>query len=164
MKQGSQEEPRQGRDLTSRARAWRSIMETHGAIVPELDNDLQEESGIDIQTYDALLHVFEAGEQGIRMADLAAAVVISKSGITSLVDRLEATTHVQRNPDPDDRRATRITLTASGEVTFRAAAKVHLAGIEEHFASHISDEEARCIAETLERVSRHGTAESSGAT
>lgn len=153
MKQRSQEEePRRARDLTLRDRAWRSIMETHGAIVPKLDNDLQEKSGIDIQTYDVLLHVFEAAEQGIRMADLAAAVVISKSGITSLVDRLEASAYLQRNPDRDDRRATRITLTASGEVTFRAAAQVHLAGIEEHFASHISDEEARCIADSLERV------------
>lgn len=157
MKQRSQgKDPGRARDLTPRDRAWRSIMETHAAIVPKLDNDLQEKSGIDIHTYDALLHVFEAGEQGIRMADLASAVVISKSGITSLVDRLEASAHVRRNPDPDDRRATRITLTASGEVTFRAAAQVHLAGIEEHFASLISDEEARSIAETLERVCRDG--------
>jgi len=156
MNQRSQEEPRQGRDLTPRDRAWRAIMETHGAIVPKLDDDLRQKSGIDIHTYDALLHVFEAGKQGVRMADLAAAVVISKSGITSLVDRLEAGALVQRNPDPDDRRATRITLTASGEMTFRAAAQVHLAGIEEYFASLISDEEARSIAETLERVLRRG--------
>ena len=130
-------------------------MEIHGAIVPILDSELMEKAGIDIQTYDALLHVFEAREQGIRMADLASAVVISKSGITSLVDRLEANSLVRRNLDPDDRRATRITLTAPGEATFRAAAQVHLAGIEEHFASQISDEEARGIAETLERIRRH---------
>jgi DNA-binding MarR family transcriptional regulator len=135
-------------------------METQGAIVPKLNDDLQEKSGIDIHTYDALLHVFEAGEQGIRMADLASAVVISKSGITSLVDRLEASAHVRRNPDPDDRRATRITMTASGELTFRAAAMVHRAGIQEYFASLMSDEEARSIAQTLERVFRDGGTQS----
>ncbi len=151
----SQEEPRRTAQRTYRDRAWRSIMETHGAIVPILDSELLAKAGIDIQTYDALLHVFEAREQGIRMADLASAVVISKSGITSLVDRLEASSLVRRNLDPDDRRATRITLTATGEATFRAAAQVHLAGIEEHFASRISDEEALGIAETLERVCRH---------
>lgn len=160
MKQRSQEESRRAKDLTPQDRAWRSIMETHGAILPKLDSDLREKCGIDIQTYDALLHVIEADEQGIRMADLAAAVLISKSGITSLVDRLEASAYLQRNPDRDDRRATRITLTASGEVKFRAAAQVHLAGIEEHFAGLISDEEALTIAETLERVRRHSDTES----
>ncbi|GBE23979.1 transcriptional activatory protein BadR [bacterium BMS3Bbin02] len=127
-------------------------MEIHGTVVPKLDRDLLEKSGIDIHTYDALLHVFEAGKQGVRMADLAAAVVISKSGITSLVDRLEAGGSVQRNPDPDDRRATRITLTPLGEETFRAAAQVHLASIEAHFASLITDEEAQVISKTLDRV------------
>jgi DNA-binding MarR family transcriptional regulator len=155
MPQQSQEEPRRTAQRTYRDRAWRSIMVAHGAIVPLLDSELLEKAGIDIQTYDVLLHVFEAREQGTRMADLASAVVISRSGITALVDRLEASSLVRRNLDPDDRRATRITLTAKGEATFRTAAQVHLAGIEEHFASQISDEEARGIAETLERLCGH---------
>ena len=98
MTQQSQEEPRRADPSTYRDRAWRSIMETHGAIVPKLDSELQEKAGIDIQTYDALLHVFEARGQGIRMADLASAVVISKSGITSLVDRLELYTLCMGTP------------------------------------------------------------------
>lgn len=135
---------------------------SHGDInVPDdLDDDLQEESGIDVNTYDALLHIFEAGEHGIRMVDLASAVIISKSGITSLVDRLEASAHVQRNADSDDRRAIRITLTPSGEQTFRAAARVHLAWIEEYFVKLLSDDEARAIAETLERIHVHGETQS----
>jgi len=159
MNQESQaKSSRRARKLGPQFRAWRSIMEIHGAMLPKLDGEFQKHSGIDVNTYDVLVHVFEAGEDGIRMADLATAVLISKSGITSLVDRLEADGRVQRNADPDDRRATRITLTASGEVTFRAAAKVHLAGIKEHFARLLSDEEAQYIAEVLERVRRDGRA------
>jgi len=149
---------RRARKLGPQFRAWRSIMEIHGAILPKLDGELRKNSGIDVNTYDVLVHVFEAGKEGIRMADLSTAVLISKSGITSLVDRLEGSGLVQRNADPDDRRATRITLTTSGEVTFRAAATVHLAGIEEHFASLISVKEAQYIAEVLERVRRDGEA------
>lgn len=161
MNQESQaKESRRAKNVGLRNRAWRSIVEIHGAILPKLDNDLQEESGIDVNTYDALLHIFEAGEHGIRMVDLASAVIISKSGITSLVDRLEASAHVQRNADSDDRRAIRITLTPSGEQTFRAAARVHLAGIEEYFVKLLSDDEARAIAETLERIHVHGETQS----
>ena len=161
MNQESQaKEPRRAKNVGPRNRAWRSIVEINGAILPKLDNDLRKQSDIDVNTYDALLHIFEAGEHGIRMVDLASAVIISKSGITSLVDRLEASAHVQRNADSDDRRAIRITLTPSGEQTFRAAARVHLAGIEEYFVNLLSDDEARAIAETLERIHLHGETQS----
>ncbi len=130
-------------------------MTVHGRLIPRLDEELRAETELDLKSYDALLHTYEAGAEGIRMADLADRIVLSKSGLTALVDRLEARGLVRRLPDHADRRATRITVTDAGIDTFRAAAAVHLAGIARHFADRITAAEAKTIATALERVQEH---------
>ena len=129
-------------------------METYGTITPLLDDELQMGSDLDLQTYDVLLHVREAGDPGIRMTELAQAVVRSKSGLTTLVDRLEERGLLRRIPDAGDRRAIRITLTATGLESFRRAAEVHVTGIERYFVDHISENEAEIVADVLERILR----------
>jgi len=138
-------------------RAWRAIMEFHGALTPLLDQELREGTEMDLQTYDVLLHTHEAEDEGIRMTELARRLVLSKSGLTAVVDRLEERGWVRRIPDPQDRRATRIMLTEDGESAFHRAAEIHIAGIERHFASHLSEEEAGVIAEALERIGAEAT-------
>lgn len=135
-----------------RRRAWRAAMVTTSAVADVLDRELRSRTEVDLQTYDAMLHVFEAGNDGIRMTDLARKIVLSRAGLTSLVDRLERRGLVRRDPDPDDRRTIRIRLTEEGATAFRAAAEVHVQGIEQHFGSLLDDEEARIIASALERV------------
>ena len=127
-------------------------MEANATLLARFDEDLRADAGIDLRTYDALLHVFNSGPPGIRMTDLAREVVLTKAGLTSLIDRLETRLLVQRTPDPIDRRALRITLTTEGERVFRAAARIHVTGIRERFGSHVSDEEARIVVEVFERI------------
>ncbi len=149
---------RSGRGTTdasiNRRRAWRALMVTYGTITPLLDDELRSATELDLTTYDALLHVYEAGDPGIRMTDLADKVVLSKSGLTTLVDRLEERDLMQRIADPEDRRAIRITLTESGMEAFHTAAAVHVAGIERYFTSQLTEDEAEVIADTLERILR----------
>jgi len=132
--------------------AWRAILELHRTALPLLDAELSAGTPLDLQQYDALLHVLEAGPEGIRMTDLARGIVLSKSGLTALVDRLENDGLVRRTPDPDDRRAYRIVLTEEGEAAFRSAASVHEAGIHRHVTSKLSRDEAVTIATALRRV------------
>jgi len=127
-------------------------MTVHGRITPRLDDELRSRADLDLRSYDALLHTYEAGAAGIRMADLAERVVLSKSGLTTLVDRLERRGLVRRLPDPHDRRATRITITDDGIRVFRIAAEVHKEGISRHFADRITTADAETLAEILERV------------
>lgn len=127
-------------------------MEAVLTLMARFDEDFRAEVGIDLRTYDVLLHVFNAGESGIRMTNLARAVIITKTGLTSLIDRLEARSLVRRQPDRTDRRAFRITLTAEGERVFRAAARIHVAGIHDRMGQHLSDREARLVTEVFERV------------
>ena len=141
------------RDRTDvRRRAWRAMFQTTHTLVGVLDQELREANGMDIQTYDALLQTFEAGDEGIRMSDLARAVSLTKAGLTAFVDRLEKRGLLERVNDPADRRVIRIKLTEEGRTAFRSAAKVHVAGINEHFAQHLTEEQAQVIVEALEHI------------
>lgn len=130
-------------------------METQGHVAARLDQQLREEVDLDIREYETLLYTFEAGAEGIRMTDLSSRILLSKSGLTTLVDRLEERGLMARTPDPSDRRAIRVGLTDMGEDTFRHAAGVHMTGIKRWFADHLTDDEAAVVADLLERVRDH---------
>lgn len=99
-----------------------------------------------------LVNLSEAAERSLRMRDLADRVLLSRSGLTRLVDRMAAKGLVSRRPDPDDRRGTLACLTDQGAATLHRAAPVHLRGIEEHFASHLRDDEVDVVREALDRA------------
>jgi DNA-binding MarR family transcriptional regulator len=86
------------------------------------------------------------------MAELADRVLLSRSGLTRLIDRLQAEGLVRREPSPDDARGTFTVLTADGLNRLRHAAPVHLAGIREHWLVHFSDDELRQLAGFLSRL------------
>lgn len=154
MMQGSragQEGPESG--LTVRGRAWRALLVVSQELVRALDAALQRGVGLELRQYDVMLHVSE-GNGGRRMTDLAEAVVLSKSGLTSLVDRMETAGLLERQPDPDDRRATRVVLSAQGRVRFREAAAHHREVVHRIFTGHVTDAEAEAMVEALERVRR----------
>ena len=114
------------------------MMVFHTRVNEVLSQEMNNGSGVDYQTYSTLLPVYEAGPRGLRMSDLARNVVVGKSGLTSVVDRLERRSLLERIPDPGDRRATRIILTVQGKKLFRRAAAVHVDGIQKSFSSKIS--------------------------
>jgi DNA-binding MarR family transcriptional regulator len=136
-----------------KGRAWRAFLEVHGEAVRVLDRELKRGIDLDLLFYDVMLHISE-GSDGRRMSDLAQAVVLSKSGFTSVVDRMERAGLIERRPDPEDRRATRVVLTPAGARRFDEAAEVHRDIVHGIFTSVITDEEARAIVEALERVRR----------
>lgn len=146
-----------GNGVTLRGHAWREIVEVSMALTQQLDRELRRRAGMDIQTYDVLLHLTEADAQQ-RMSDLATAVVLSKSGFTALADRIEREGLIQRQPDPADRRVTRVRLTPEGVARFRAASNHHREIVHEIFFSAVTEEEAGVIVAALRRV-RAGFAE-----
>ena len=79
--------------------------------------------------YDVLLTLAQAPERRLRMAQLADRVLLSRSGLTRLVDRLEREGLVRREPSPDDARGTYTVLTAAGLRRLRGAVPLHLAGV-----------------------------------
>jgi DNA-binding MarR family transcriptional regulator len=136
---------------TVQGRAWRTLLETHRDIIRCLEREFREGVGTELLYYDVMLHVSE-GDGGRRMTDLAEAVVLSKSGLTALIDRMERDGLVERRPDPGDRRAVRVVLTKRGEELFAEATRHHRGVVRRIFTSVVTEEEATTMVEALLRV------------
>jgi DNA-binding MarR family transcriptional regulator len=131
---------------------WRTFLRAHAQVLRELERELLAETGMPLGWYDVLLQLAEAPRHRLRMAELADRVLLSRSGLTRLIDRLAAEGLVRREPSPDDARGTYTVLTADGVARLRAAAPVHLAGVSRHWLAHFSDDELRELGVLLLRV------------
>jgi DNA-binding MarR family transcriptional regulator len=118
----------------------------------ELERELLADTEMPIGWYDVLLQLAEAPERKLRMAELADRVLLSRSGLTRLIDRLQAEGLVRREPSPEDARGTFTVLTGEGMSRLRGAAPVHLAGISRHWLSHFDDDELRELGALLSRT------------
>ena len=132
--------------------AWRSFLMTHAALIDTIEHELAEAKVKPLGWYDVLFALAEAPGQRLRMHELANAIVLSRSGLTRLVDRLEAEGLLTRERSGDDRRGAYAVLTPAGMETLRQIWPVYAKGIEEHFARYISDDEAHVLAEVFQRV------------
>jgi DNA-binding MarR family transcriptional regulator len=135
--------------------AWRAFLEAHARVTDVLARELRDEESLPLAWYDVLVQLQEAPDHRLRMQELAEAVLLSKSGLTRLVDRMERQGLVRRSACADDRRGILAELTDEGYATLRRTAGTHLRGVDEHFASLLSDDEAAALADLLGRMSSH---------
>ena len=133
--------------------AWRAFLEAHHAITAVLGEEL-EEIGLPIAFYDVLVQLNESGPDGLRMVELARRVLLSKSGLTRLVDRMVQQGLVRRQPSPEDGRGYYILPTARGRKSLRRASPGHLRGVAIHFTSHLSADEIKAITNAMTRVAK----------
>src|SRR3712207_1332434 len=113
--------------------AWRGLLRTHAALVKRLDAELETAHGLALTSYEVLLHVAHADERRMRMCDIADSVLLSRAGLTRLVDRLERDGLVERVSCADDARGAYAQLTPAGEAKLREARATHLDGVRRHF-------------------------------
>lgn len=132
--------------------AWRAFITSHARLIEQIDHDLIAANRLPLHWYDVLIELFEAPEQRLRLHELATRVVLSRSGLTRLVDRLEGAGLLYRQPDPTDRRGAFATLTEPGRAALRQAWPVYAKSIAHYFARHVSDEEAHRLVEILNRM------------
>jgi DNA-binding MarR family transcriptional regulator len=139
-------------------RAWRGLLRAHAMLVKRLDAELESAHGLPLTSYEVLLHLADADGRKMRMCDVAESVLLSRSGLTRLVDRLERDGYVERVSCPDDARGAYARLTDEGRAKLAAASNTHLEGIREHFLAHFSPTELGLLAEAWERVAGPGSA------
>lgn len=130
--------------------AWRAFLEAHHAVMAVLGEEL-EEIGLPIGFYDVLVQLTEA-ERGLRMAELARRVLLSKSGLTRLVDRMAGQGLVRRRPSPEDGRGYYVVATNLGRNALRRASPGHLRGVANHFTSLLTAQELIVITRAMNRV------------
>jgi len=132
--------------------AWRLLLEAHATVTELLERELVAERGLPLSRYDVLLNLAEAPEGRLRMQELSASVLLSKSGLSRLVDRMVEAGLVRRERCLDDRRGWFAVLTDQGRSALRRAAPIHLRGIHEHFTRHLEPEEVKALTTALSRV------------
>lgn len=136
----------------SRLVAWRSFLMAHAALINQIERELLEAGVVPLSWYDVLFALYDAPGQRLRMNELASAIVLSRSGLTRLVDRLEVEGLLTRERSVSDRRGAFAVLTEKGLEAMRKAWPVYARGIEEYFARFLSDEEARILTGVFQRM------------
>jgi len=131
---------------------WATFLRTHAAVLQRLEPEMADAVDLPLSWYDVLLELRSAPGQRLRMQELGARVVLSRTRVSRIVDAMVDAGLVARAPDPTDRRATFAVLTTSGRAAFRRAAPVYLGGIRAHFTSHLSHGELKALGASLGKV------------
>jgi DNA-binding MarR family transcriptional regulator len=132
--------------------AWRGMLRVHSALVKALDAELVAEHDLPLSSYEVLIYLQAAPEHRLRMAELADHLLLSRSGTTRLVDRLERAGYIAREPCDDDGRGMYAILTGAGEELLRRARPTHLAGVRRRFLDHFEGPELQAMAAFWERL------------
>lgn len=132
--------------------AWRKYYSSFWRAYAAIEADLEAAGLPSLSWYDALYELYLAPDRHLRMSDLARSALLSRSGLTRLVDKLEKAGLIRRQACPSDGRVQHAELTDKGVDVLRRIWPVYRAGITKYFAAHVSDAEARQIAEIFGRV------------
>jgi DNA-binding MarR family transcriptional regulator len=136
------------------ARAWAALLQAHANLVPRLDRDLQQATGLPLSWYDVLLELAAAADRRLTMSELGERAVLSRTRVSRIVTELEAAGLVYREGNPDDGRSAFAVMTAEGLTRYRAAVPRYLESIETHFAARLTDAELDSVATALGKVAQ----------
>jgi DNA-binding MarR family transcriptional regulator len=132
--------------------AWRGMLRAHASLLHDMDAELTAAHGLALRSYEVLLHLEAAPQRRLRMSDLSHSVLLSASGVSRLVDRLERDGLVHRERCSEDGRGYWTVLTTNGERKYREARATHLAGVRRLFLRHFAGADLTRLAEYWERV------------
>lgn len=138
---------REWRKLSEEQRmAWSGFLRVHADVTSSLDSELQDRHRLSLSEYDVLVQLSLGTGSERRMWELADAVLLSRSGLTRLVERLERDGLATRRRAPDDARATIAAITDQGLQRLAEATPTHLDGVRRHFLEPLGEPRARSLA------------------
>jgi DNA-binding MarR family transcriptional regulator len=132
--------------------AWRGMLRAHSELTRTLDAELAREHDLPLSSYEVLLYLNDSDDGRMRMSELADSVLLSRSGLTRLVDRLERQGLLRRQRCTSDARGLFAEITDEGRSVFGEARKTHLDGVRRLFLDHFSRDELRAIASLWDKV------------
>jgi DNA-binding MarR family transcriptional regulator len=132
--------------------AWRSLLRAHATLMRQLEMDLERETGLALADFDVLAQLALAGGE-LRMTELAARALISRSGMTRRVARLVDEGLVRRRTAGADGRGIEVGLTDAGMSRLTETAPVHVRGVSELFVAQLDDQELAALKSALDKVS-----------
>jgi DNA-binding MarR family transcriptional regulator len=132
--------------------AWVGLLRAHASTTRDLSAQLQNDHGLTINDYEALLRLVRAEDQRMRRVDLAGELLLTASGVTRLLDGLERSGYVEKGTCASDARVTYAVLTPAGRAKLREASASHVAQVRTLFEEHLTDDELRTLADLLSRL------------
>ena len=132
--------------------AWRGLIRLREAVMREIDRRLRDQGSVSLADYGVLITLVTAPSLRLRMSELGAQRMLTPSGITRVVIRLERRGLVCREPDPADGRAAFAVLTRAGLETLRRAQVVHHAAVRELFVGRLAPGELKQLARLFEKA------------
>jgi DNA-binding MarR family transcriptional regulator len=132
--------------------AWRGMLRAHAELVRELDSELAREHDMPLSSYEVLLYLNDSDDGRMRMSELADSVLLSRSGLTRLVDRLERQGLLRRERCESDARGLFAEITPEGRRAFATARRTHLDGVRRVFLSRFSRDELRTLGELWQKL------------
>ena len=128
------------------------MLKVHSALVKALDSELETAHGLPLSSYEVLIYLRVAPDKKLRMAELADRTLLSRSGMTRLVDRLERDGLLRRDTCSSDARGCFAVLTERGEEVLAGARATHLAGVRRRFLDHLDDEDIARLGSAFNKV------------
>ena len=132
--------------------AWRGLLRTHARVLAELDAELEAAHALAVPEYEVLLVLTQNGDNHLRMSELADAALLTRSGMTRLVDRLERQGLVRRERCAADGRGTYAVITPEGAARFAEARPTHIAGVRRLFLGPLKKKDQRALADAFDLV------------
>jgi DNA-binding MarR family transcriptional regulator len=132
--------------------AWRGLLRAHSELVRTLDAELAREHDMPLSTYEVLLYLNDSDDGRMRMSELADSVLLSRSGLTRLVDRLEREGLLRRERCESDARGLFAEITDEGRRVFGEARATHLDGVRRLFLDRFTRDELRAIGELWKKL------------
>ena len=139
-------------NTTIHLQMWRSFLGAHFSVVKYLERRMQEQHGLTLAWWDVMQQLADGPKQGLRMSELADSVLLTRSGITRLVDRMIEAGLIVRETCPGDRRGYYAVITEKGLDTIESVGPDHFRDAWEAFLGHISEEEAVMLEKVFGRV------------
>ncbi|MDB6078879.1 MAG: hypothetical protein JWO82_2626 [Akkermansiaceae bacterium] len=135
-----------------RLAAWRGLLTVQAQVVAKIERRLAAEGLPALMWYDVLFALHEAAGKRLRMSELADEVLLSRSGLTRLVDKLEAGDYLRRENCATDKRGLEVVLTEKGTQVLREVWPVYSSGISEWFSDSLSDGEVAELTRILDKI------------
>jgi DNA-binding MarR family transcriptional regulator len=132
--------------------AWVRFLRAHAEVTSRMDRHLADEHGLSLREYEVLLALNDAPGRRLRRVDLAAAIFLTQSGVTRLLEKLERDGLVAKVAGESDRRVVYAQLTAEGRRRFVAAALTHRADIAEHFTDRLTARDLAALDRALAKL------------
>jgi DNA-binding MarR family transcriptional regulator len=131
--------------------AWVALLQAHATLMRRLESDLERETGLPLADFDVLAQLATAGGE-LRMTELAARALISRSGMTRRIARLVDEGLVRRAHADEDGRGVVVALTDAGVGRLAATAPIHARGISKLFVAQLDDQELAILERALGKV------------